>query len=124
MEAKINAKTTKLFDLSGTQAVILLAFNELDVSDPFITFDKLQEVSELDPAELKKQLISLSMLEHKLLLLQDEKASVQVVKAAAEETPLVMAKAKSFKKTIAKADKFSVNRNFRSKMRRIQINSI
>lgn len=40
------------------------------------------------------------MLEHKLLLLQDEKASVQVVKAATEDTPVVMAKAKSFKKTI------------------------
>jgi len=64
------------------------------------------------------------MLEHKLLLLQDEKASVQVVKPTAEETPLVMSKAKSFKKTISKEDKFSVNRNFRSKMRRIQINSI
>jgi hypothetical protein len=64
------------------------------------------------------------MLEHKLLLLQDEKASVQVVKPATEETPVVMSKAKSFKKTIAKEDKFSVNRNFKSKMRRIQINSI
>ena len=64
------------------------------------------------------------MLEHKLLLLQDEKASVQVVKAATEETPLVMAKAKTFKKTISAEDKFSVNRTFRSKMRRIQINSI
>ena len=39
MEAKINAKTTKLLDLSGTQAVILLAFNELDVNNPFITFE-------------------------------------------------------------------------------------
>ena len=39
IEAKINPKTTKLFDLSGTQAIILLAFNELPSTDPYLSFE-------------------------------------------------------------------------------------
>ncbi len=37
---------------------------------------------------------------------------------------LMMSKKKSIKKAITKTDKFAVNRQFRSKMRRIQINAI
>lgn len=72
MEAKINPKTTKLFDLSGTQAVVLLAFNSLPVSTPSLSFEKLLEITGLEASELKKQLISLSMLEHQVLQIIDD----------------------------------------------------
>ena len=72
MEAKINPKTTKLFDLSGTQAVVLLAFNSLPASAPTLSFEQLIEITGLDAPELKKQLISLSMLEHQVLQLSDD----------------------------------------------------
>ena len=38
--------------------------------------------------------------------------------------PIVMAKSKSFKKAISTSDTFKVNHDFKSKMRRIQINAI
>ena len=126
MEAKINQKTTKLFDLSGTQAVVLLAFNGLSASAPTLSFEQLIEVTGLDAPELKKQLISLSMLEHQVLQLQDDSQPIKMTENADKtaKQSLMMSKKKSIKKAITKTDKFSVNRQFKSKMRRIQINAI
>jgi len=65
------------------------------------------------------------MLEHRVLLLIDDASPIKMIESPEKtDKPIVLSKTKSFKKTISKDDKFAVNRQFKSKMRRITINAI
>lgn len=65
IQAKFSKTNTKLLDLSGTQALVLLAFNSIDNRNgESLTLESIVETTGLQLPELKKQLISLSMLEH------------------------------------------------------------
>lgn len=83
VKATFKPKNIKLLDLSGTQALVLLAFNDAkrlmeaqeeppkNPDDRILSFDQLQSATGLDDEELRKQLISLSMLEHQVLVVVD-----------------------------------------------------
>lgn len=57
-------------------------------------------------------------------MIEDEANPIKMQETLDAEKPLVMSKKKSVKKNITKADKFIVNRAFKSKMKRIQVNSL
>jgi hypothetical protein len=57
----------KLLDMSCSQALILLAFNDV----PRLTCTKLGEITGLTEAELKRQLVSLTIAEHPVLVILD-----------------------------------------------------
>ena len=104
IEAKFNKTTTKLLELGGVQAVVLLAFN--DSAHQELSFEQLLGLTGLDAAELRKQLISLSMLEHQILTLIDDSAPLKMLEAGADAKSLMMSKKKSIKKTITNKDVF------------------
>lgn len=143
VEAKFKPKNVKLLDLSGTQALVLLAFNDAkrimvqeaekegkdatavaEGSDRILSFEQLLSATGLDEEELRKQLISLSMLEHQVLHVVDNEQPAQVTESTTPDKPAVMSKRKTIRKVITKADKFKVNFEFRSKLKRIQVNTI
>jgi len=57
---------------------VLLAFNDLPSEERELTFDQLKDRTGLDHQELKKQLISLSMLEHQVLQLVDDESPLKM----------------------------------------------
>jgi hypothetical protein len=61
IQAKFNPKNVKLFDLGGTQAIVLLAFNELEGENPSLSYEQLLEITGLNDSELKKTIITLSI---------------------------------------------------------------
>jgi len=54
LQAKYNPKNVKLFDLGGTQAIVLLAFNDLEGDQKSLSYEQLMEVTGLNDSELKK----------------------------------------------------------------------
>ena len=104
IQAKFSEKNVKLLDLSGTQAVVLLAFNDGEIS-----VSSLQEITGLEDNELKKALISLSIPQQQILKIVD---SDQAPKMTEGGETLPMSKKKSIKMNFTKNDKFMVNLSF------------
>ena len=68
INAKFNPKSHKILDLSGGQAVVLLAFNEVqEEEDKSLSIEKLLDMTGFEFEELAKQVLSLSMAEHQIL---------------------------------------------------------
>ena len=114
VQAKFTDKNVKLLDLSGTQAVVLLAFNEGPVA-----VTELQEITGLSDTELKKALISLSIPQQQILKIVDSDEAPKM----SEGEGIPMSKKKSIKMNFTKSDQFQVNKGFRSNKKRIQVNS-
>ena len=115
----------KQLEVSGMQAICLLAFND----EQEFTYDALKEKTGFTDQELNIQLISLACLDQKVLVAikpeKKEEATTEVNKDSATEEkkddPSLSKKKskmadskKSFKKTITKEDLFRVNDKFRS----------
>lgn len=64
------------------------------------------------------------MLEHQVLQVVDNEQPAQVTESTSPDKPAVMSKRKTIRKAITKNDRFKVNFEFRSKLKRIQVNSI
>jgi len=60
LEARFSEKIVKTLELSCAQAVILLNFNQYEK----IGYEQMQDLTGMSEDELKKQLISLSLMEH------------------------------------------------------------
>ena len=130
LQAKYNPKNIKLFDLGGTQAIVLLAFNDLTGDQKSLSYEELLEVTGLSDSELKKAIITLSISQMQILKIVDDETPIQVIEKQNSQTnpdgksqPLMMSKTKSIKKTISKQDRFEVNLKFRSNKKRIQVNT-
>lgn len=126
IQANFSKSSVKLLELSGIQAIVLLAFNDLEQGQQELSFQQLKDLTGLEGPELRKQLISLSMSEHQVLVIVDDTMplKMQEEKAATTSKPAMLSKKMVIKKQITKDDKFKVNRNFRSKMKKIQINAL
>lgn len=69
--------------------------------------------------------MSLCMFEHQILTMVDDSQPLKMQEQTSEGSkPAMLAKKKVIKKSITKTDKFKVNRDFKSKMKKIQINSL
>ena len=64
IQANFSSNSVKQLEVSGLQALVLLAFNKND----HLTYQQLLEETGLVDKELNVQLISLAMMEHKVLL--------------------------------------------------------
>ena len=79
----------------------------------------------LQASDLKKNIISLCMAEHPVLKMVDDEGPTKMqVATTSDKKPAVMQKNKSIRKDIKPENKFVVNRNFRSKLKRVQINTL
>lgn len=64
------------------------------------------------------------MLEHQVLLVVDSEQPLKMTESSNPDKPAMMSKRRTIRKVITKNDKFKVNFAFRSKLKRIQVNSI
>lgn len=64
VQATFSPTNVRLFDMSCTQAIILLAFNNADQ----LSYQNIAEITGLSDTELKRQLVSLSLSEHQVLI--------------------------------------------------------
>ena len=113
---------TKQLEVSGMQAICLLAFNDQEE----YTYQALQEKTGFTDQELNIQLISLACLDQKVLLaikpeVTEEKKEGDTATEEKKEDPSLTKKKskiaeskKSIRKTITKDDIFRVNDKFRS----------
>ena len=113
----------KQLEMSGMQAICLLAFNDQEE----YTYAELQKKTGFTDQELNIQLISLACLDQKVLLAikpevkeEEEKKDEATGDEKKDDPNLTKKKSKmaenkkSFKKTITKEDLFRVNDKFRS----------
>ena len=111
----------KQLEMSGMQAICLLAFNDQEE----YTYADLQKKTGFTDQELNIQLISLACLDQKVLLAikpegPEEKKDEEMTDEKKEDPNASKKKSKmadnkkSFKKTITKEDLFRVNDKFRS----------
>jgi len=132
------ANQVKQLEVSGLQALVLLAFNEQAV----YTYEELRIKTGLTEQELNIQLISLACLEHKIILAKTPEKPAEIEAEGdsgqgetpgkednqtpkLQKTTSKISKSKTgIKKTITKEDVFRVNDKFRSQLKRITINSI
>lgn len=91
-----------------------------------ISFEKLIEMTGMHPGELKKNLISLCMVEHPVLKMAEDDGPTKMkrIESAKERTPVVMQKKRAVAKEIKKENRFYINIDFKSKLRRVQINTL
>lgn len=82
-----------------------------------MTFGQLKDTTGLEPSELKKQLISLSLAEHPILKLVGETGPTKMLEQS-EKGPL-LSKSKSVARNFDKDSLFAVNLDFKSKLKRI-----
>lgn len=134
-------RNTKQLEVSCTQALVLLAFNEKEE----YKYNELLQKTGFTEVELNKQLISMACLQHKILSIvqpvtastenKEEEAKnvdkttdavkIQDPKQQTGQTVQSTNRPKMIiKKTISKEDSFKVNDKFRSQLKRITINSI
>lgn len=96
--------------MSCSQAVIVLAFNEHER----LNFAQLKETTGLSEAELKRQLVSLTMADHQILINKEESKESKTLKASGGV----------IKRTITEDDVFEVNSNFSARLKKIAINTL
>ena len=104
--------------MSGSQALILLLFNQNEK----ITCKEIIEQTGLSDGEVKRQLVSLTLLEHQILLANADKVKSSQMMVQTETNN--DSKNKVVKKNVTGDDIFEVNVGFKSKLRRIAINTL
>lgn len=98
VQGTFGADNVRLFDVSGTQAIILLAFNNAQR----LSYSEIKEATGLSDNELKRQLVSLSLSEHQILnvFAGESKGAESQSQAIGELSQPTLSKVKSVKRTM------------------------
>ena len=123
IEARFGPNNIKLLELSGIQAIVLLSFNDL-TGDKQMSLQELIDKTGLESSELRKTVISLSMVENQIIKSVEDQSPLKMQESETANVPAMMSKKKTIKKGISATDKFFINLAFKSKMRKIVINTI
>jgi len=110
VNARFTPENVKLLDMSCSQALILLAFND----NESLSYAQIKEITGLSENEVKRQLVALTMADHQVLIQTSLKP---------EETKGGDSK-KVVRRAIGPQDTFEVNTLFSAKLKRIAINQM
>eukprot|EP00347_Sterkiella_histriomuscorum_P013206 403365600 len=117
VQAKFGEGNVKMLDVSCSQALLLLCFN----NHTQISYKELQDMTSLSEQEFKRQFLSLTLPEHPILILQDP---TSLEESKNEEQKQAVDRKKIIKTSFNPNDMFEVNLKFRSKLKRIAINAL
>ena len=105
----------------------MIAFNEVaGKENESLTAEKLQDMTGLTPQELNLQLLSLSLRDSQVLVREGQGSEALKMQEGtkSKDVTLMMSKKKSLTAAVKKTDIFKINRGFKSKFKRVQINTL